>query len=239
MIVPNSIYINQEKLPDFVQTLNQDEIIRKQYKTCEVAETIDVTTNINHFKSLELYFKTDHHMTSLGAYILYMTFCEKAKINPEPIQSYNQKVVSNSFLGTFDSKTRIIGQDPDKITIFENNANTDLREVIYDKETTKSLYNEDYLYTKDKYSYFLNGNNSKVVVKTKVENSKKLLVVKDSYAHNVIPFLCSNYEEIHVIDPRYYHLSISDYAKENKMTEVLVLYNFSNLMTDIGVRGIK
>lgn len=239
MIVPNSIYINQDKLPDFAQTANQEEIIQNQYKKLKYAKSVEVTKWIKMYKNEELYFKTDHHMTSKGAYILYAVYCKSAGITPEPIQNFEEKVVAEDFLGTFDSKTRIIGQEPDIITIFQNQANTGLEEVIYDSRVTQSIFNEEYLQTKDKYSYFLNGNNSKVAVKTKIKNNKKLLIIKDSYAHNVVQFLCSNYEEIHVIDPRYYHKSISEYANENNITDVLVLYNYANLITDIGTRGIN
>ena len=83
---------------------------------------------------------------------------------------------------------------------------------------------------KDKYSYFLNGNNAKVVVKTNQKNGKKLLVVKDSYAHIMSQFFCQNYEEIHFIDQRYYNYSIEEYAKQNQITETLFLYNVGNII---------
>ena len=68
------------------------------------------------------------------------------------------------------------------------------------RETTNSIFDEDFLNKKDKYSYFLNGNNAKVgQVKTKQTNGKKLLVVKDSYSHIMAQFLCQNFEEIHFI----------------------------------------
>lgn len=239
MIVPNSIYINQEKLPDFVEVANQEEIIQMQYSKLENAKAVEVTDLINTYKNEDLYYKTDHHMTSKGAYILYVAYCRKAGITPETIQNFEERVVSKEFLGTFDSKAQITGQKKDTITVYLNKANTDLKEVIYDTETTKSIFNENYLKTKDKYSYFLNGNNSRVVVKTKIENGQKLLIIKDSYAHNVVPFLCNNFEEIHVIDPRYFHMSISEYANENGITDILVLYNYANLITDIGTRGIN
>lgn len=232
MLVPNSISIYPEKLPDNVQTINQEEIIKEGYATLENAIPVEVMEAIKQQKGKGLYYKTDHHMTTKGAYVLYETYCKKVGIVPEPMEAFEETIVSTEFLGTFDSKAQILGQEKDSISIFQNKANTDLKEVIYDKETTKSLYNEAYLQTKDQYSYFLNGNNSKVVVKTKVENGKKLLIIKDSYAHNVVPFLCSDYEEIHVIDPRYYHKSLVEYAKENEITQVLALYNFANLLND-------
>ena len=96
-----------------------------------------------------------------------------------------------------------------------------------------------FLKQKDKYSYFLNGNNAKVVVKTNVKNDKKLLVIKDSYAHIMAQFLCNDYEEIHFVDPRYYKMPLSEYIENENIDEVLFLYNVSNLVTDVGIRTIR
>ena len=101
------------------------------------------------------------------------------------------------------------------------------------------MFNDNYLNKKDKYSYFLNGNNAKVVIKTNINNGKKLLIIKDSYAHIFAQFICQNYEEIHFIDPRYYKVNISDYIEKNNLDEVLFLYNVSNMLQDIYLRGIK
>ena len=96
----------------------------------------------------------------------------------------------------------------------------------------------EYLDKKDKYSFFLNGNNAKVVVKTNVENNRNLLVIKDSYAHIMAQFLCQNFEEIHFIDPRYYKLSLTEYATENNITDILFLYNISNMISDLGILSV-
>ena len=82
-------------------------------------------------------------------------------------------------------------------------------------------------------------NNEKVVVKTNVGNGKKLLVIKDSYAHIMAQFLCQNYEEVHFIDPRYYKASVTEYASKNNITDILFLYNVSNIISDMGVLSIK
>lgn len=240
MLIPNSIYINQDKLPDFAETPDQNEIINNFYaKLSDNIKKINVTETLKKNKDNYLYFRTDHHQTSNGAYLAYKEFNDAKGITTLPLSQYNLKMVSNSFLGTFDSKAQIVNQKPDDIMVYENKNNTNLKEVIYDNEVTKSIYNEEYLNTKDKYSYFLNGNNTKVVVKTNVENNKKLLVIKDSYAHIMTQFLCNDYQEIHFIDLRYYKKSMSEYIKENGIDEVLFLYNVSNLATDIGIRNLK
>ena len=71
-----------------------------------------------------------------------------------------------------------------------------------------------------------------------MENGKKLLVIKDSYAHIMAQFICQNYEEIHFIDPRYYKASLTEYAIKNNITEILFLYNTSNLVSDLGILSV-
>lgn len=238
MIVPNSIYINQDKLPEYVDSPNQLEIIENMY------ETMNNTININTVQSIkeenknaQLYFKTDHHMTSAGSYILYKEFAKAS--NMKCYDNFITKKISEDFLGTFDAKAQVLNQEKDNIYVYENEYNQNLEKVVYDLETTDSIFEESYLLKRDKYSYFLNGNNAKVEIHTKEENGKKLLIVKDSYAHNFAQFLCGNYEEIHLVDPRYYRTTINDYVNENEITDVLFLYNVSNLSNDLGLRNIR
>ena len=239
LIVPNSIYINKDKLPNNVEIYDQGEIINNAYKGCNSnVKTINVLNILKSNKNLDLYFKTDHHTTSLGAYLLYKEFCNTTNTNCLSLSEYKKEVVSTDFLGTFDSKAQVFKQKTDEIIVYKNDINQNIK-GIYDGKIYNSLFNGDYLNKKDKYSYFLNGNNAQVIIKTKVNNNKKLLVIKDSYAHILSQFLCQNYEEIHFIDPRYYNLPLSEYIKDNNITETLFLYNVSNLATDTGIRGVR
>lgn len=239
MLIPNSIYINQEKLPDNVIPENQEQIINEIYqKLNNDINKINVTEVLLNNKDKYIFFKTDHHMTSLGAYLTYNEFCLVSNKQPKLLQNFEEKIVSKDFLGTFDSKAQVPNQETDIISIYVNEKNTNV-EVQYDNETTNSIYNEEYLSKKDKYSYFLNGNNAKVVVKTNGQNGKKLLLIKDSYSHIMAQFLCQDYEELHFIDPRYYKLSLSEYARNNEITEILFLYNVSNIVSDLGLVTIK
>ncbi len=239
LLAPNSIYINQDKLPTHVEKVDQNAIIHEAYSACQHLKTIDVIPSLKENNSIiQLYFKTDHHMTSEGAYLLYQAFCKTANIETISLSEFRKETVSTDFLGTFDSKAQVPGQEQDKITVYKNKVNTN---VIgeYDKEVYNSIFNSQYLEKKDKYSYFLNGNHAKVVIQTQVKNGKKLLVIKDSYAHIMAQFLCQNYEEVHFLDPRYYNLPLSDYCTENEIDETLFLYNVSNLVSDIGIRNVR
>ncbi len=239
LLAPNSIYINQDKLPDNVEIVDQHDIIRDVYLRCPNVKTIDTVPILKANKDIKkLYFKTDHHMTSEGAYLLYQEFCKVANIPVTQLSEFTKETVTKEFLGTFDSKAQVVWQETDEITVYKNVINTNVL-GDYDGEKYNFIFNEEYLNKKDKYSYFLNGNHAKVVIKTKVNNDKKLLVIKDSYSHNLAQFLCQNYEEIHFLDPRYYKLPLSDYCKENEIDETLFLYNVSNLVSDIGIRNVK
>ena len=239
MLIPNSIYINQDKLPDNVTTYNQEQIINEFYsKLDDKIKTVNVTDILIENKDEYIYFKTDHHMTSFGAYLAYMKYCSVANIEAEKLSNFERKTVSTKFLGTFDSKAQIPNQEKDRIEIYINQKNSDIKSAEYDNETTKSIFNTEYLDKKDKYSYFLNGNNSKAIIKTNVDNNKKLLVIKDSYAHIMSQFLCENYSEVHFLDPRYTNFDYVEYVKENEITDVLFLYNVSNFTTDTNLNKI-
>lgn len=238
-LVPNSIYINSDKLPENVEVPNQEDIINTVYSNIKNTKNINVTSALKEEnKTKPIYFRTDHHMNSDGAYVVYREFCNTVNIQPVQIENFNKITVTNDFLGTFDSKAQLVNQTPDEIFVYKNEINTNIEEAIYDKETTKSIFNEEFLTGKDKYSYFLNGNNSKAIIKTKVDNNKKLLVIKDSYAHIMSQFLCENYSEVHFLDPRYTNFDYKEYVQENGITDILFLYNVSNFTTDTNLTKI-
>lgn len=239
MLIPNSIYINKDKLPENVEAPNQKNIIDLAYNQINNTININVVDSLeNENKSSQLYFKTDHHMNSDGAYVVYKEFCKTAKLQYAELNEFNRVTVANDFLGTFDSKAQIIGQEPDELFVYENEINTNIKEAVYDKESTQSIFNTDYLTGKDKYSFFLNGNNSKAIIRTNVNNDKRLLVIKDSYAHIMSQFLCQNYNEVHFLDPRYTNFDYEEYVEENGITDVIILYNVSNFLTDTNLSKI-
>ena len=239
ILAPNSIYINNDKLPNNVEVPNQEEIIKQIYSETEDTNNINVVESLKkENKNKQLYFKTDHHINSAGAYIIYREYCKAANIATKEIDNFNRVTISNEFLGTFDSKAQLLNQQPDELFVYKNENNTNVKEAIYDKQTTNSIFNEEYLKGKDKYSYFLNGNNSLAIIKTNVNNGKKLLVIKDSYAHIMSQFLCQNYSEVHFLNPRHTNFDYAEYAKENKITDVLFLYNVSTFVQDTNLKKI-
>lgn len=148
--------------------------------------------------------------------------------------------MSRDFKGTLYSKIIDNTLTPDEIYRMNNNNSNYIVNYVATNRITNTLYEDEYLNKKDKYSYFLNNNNPLIIIENKtLENADEIIVIKDSYANTFIPFLTNNYAKIHVIDPRYYKMSISDYIKNNNIKEVLFLYNVKTIDTDLGIISIK
>lgn len=100
-----------------------------------------------------------------------------------------------------------------------------------------SIYERKYLDGSDQYAAFLNSNQAQTVIRDSGKGN--LLIVKDSYANTFAQFVADEYAEVHLIDPRFYRGSISEYTKENGIDEVLVVYNIPNFAIDTAIGGIS
>lgn len=242
MLIPTKISIYENKLPNNVKIDNQEEIINNIYNKLNqnINKVQLYNTLINERNNYQLYYKTDHHWTSYGAYFGYKEFCSKNNISYIEISNFNIETVSNSFKGSTYSKVVYPYSHNEKIDIF-NYQDYDLDvEYIISNKKTKSLYNYDYLNKKDKYAMFLDNNHPLITITNNdIKNDTNILIIKDSYANSMIPFLINHYNKIHVIDPRYYKKSTSKYIKENNIQNVLILYNVGTLYTDNNIFSIR
>lgn len=242
MIVPTSITINANLLPKYATEYSEIERINKIYSKLENCTTIDMTSKLDKLNQsgTQTYYKLDHHWTTRAAFEAYTSYIESIKGNTLPLRDFKEEIVTEEFYGTTYSKANLYNLLPDKITTYTNINNTFEIKYVKLNETTDSFYNKDYLTKKDKYAMFLNENQELVIITNKnISSDKKLLIIKDSYANCFVPFVANNFKTTHVIDPRYYAKSISDYIQENDIDEVLFLYNMHTLATDQGIFNIK
>ncbi len=245
LMVPNASCIYKDCLPS-------NAVIDDQRKTMEhikdkVDESIvfvDPSEELYNAKDEYIYYKTDHHWTINGAYIGYKKLCDALKMEAVDVSEYNISVASDDFLGTLYSDAPVFNADKDKIIIYERKDGK--YKVDYEDEgfSQDSLYNYDKLDIKDKYQVYLDGNHSIIRIynennKSKDKNdggegkSDKIIVVKDSYAHCLLPLLADNYEEIIVVDLRYYHeKTVSDLAKEEGISDIIFINNIDFINTD-------
>ena len=197
----------------------------------------DLYTPLWEHRDEDIFYRTDHHWTSLGAYYGYTGLAEALGFTPVSLDSYTETVRSTEFYGTVFSSSGVRWVKPDTISTYVPDTGITVTEHSYDNkgnpiEIPRSLYVESFLSVKDKYSMFLGGNQSLGVVKTPNTDKPKLLIIRDSYTDSVVPFLTPHYSEIHLIDLRYYKLSIQDYIEQNGIDQALVLYSVPNFVTD-------
>lgn len=187
-----------------------------------------------------LYYHTDHHWTTHGAYVGYQAYCAAAGLSPIPEADFQKTCVTTDFHGTIFSKLHDSTVPGDAITLYENPANRLTVSYPDTGEVTDTLYNRDYLAQKDKYSMFLNNLHPLVEITNETADSdRQLVLIKDSYANSMVPFLVNHYQKIYVFDTRYYRFGPSSFINEHpEVTDVLLLYNMNTIDTDLGVGGI-
>ncbi len=224
MLVPTAATVLANKLPSYHMELNQYEEIQKLAN--EKFELISVNETLKKHKEEYIYYFTDHHWTSLGAYYSYKAW----KPETLPLDSYISETLSTDFLGTLYSKVKV---KPSKMDTMMAHYLKGEQQVEYnlDGQLKNTFYERSFLTKKDKYSVYFNGNQPVTKIKGYGSNGK-LLILKDSYANTFAQFAVADYSEVHLIDLRSFNMPVSQYMDMMQIDEVLVLYNFKNFTED-------
>lgn len=242
MLVPNKIEIYRDMISSNVPDDSQKSYLEefKGYLGNKV-KMVDVYSAFEKSKNAEqLYYKTDHHWTSDGALLGYQTYCKSTGIMPVNTASLTRALASDSFYGSLYYKNGAEIGNPDSIYIYAQQADLQLVTKYYDtKKKVASLYDSSKLKGRDPYEVFTGGNHSQIKIRTNVESDRKLLIIKDSYANSMVPFLVNNFSEINVIDLRYYTGTIQDILNNNDITDVLVLYNINTFNSDSSILNLN
>ncbi len=236
LLVPTAVSVYKDKLPFVYEEAEQNDTINRIYSSLN-CKTVDIREILNQNKDKQLYYRLDHHWTTEGAYLAYTKIAEKMGFDPLSKNYFNIETVTNDFKGTIYSKALMPAQG-DAIDVYKSNTSFTV-EYKDSGEVTNSLYNFDYLNKKDKYSLFLNNIHPLIeITNNDIENNNSLMIVKDSYANCAAPFLAEHFKKIYVFDTRYYKESISKFANEKSINEILFLYNVNTIDTDLGIKGI-
>ena len=237
-LIPTQACIWADRLPEGAPNASQTGLMDQAREAVTGAAWADVYTPLMEHRDEDIFYRTDHHWTSLGAYYGYTGLAGALGYDPVPLSDYTPTVRSTEFYGTVFSSSGVRWVEPDTITTYVPDDGITVVSHTYDSagnpaEEQRALYVESFLSVKDKYSMFLGGNQSLGVVKNANNpDGPKLLIIRDSYADSLVPFLTAHYSEIHLIDPRYYHLSVKDYVAQNGIDQALVLYSVPNFVTD-------
>ena len=232
--VPSKGYICYDKLPVNAMKYLDDEYNETIRKSAGNIRYIDIASEfMNSAEKDSFYYRTDHHWTSRGAFAAYTAICKAYGLTPSDKNDFSVETVGG-FYGTSYAKSCYTLTAPDNVELWINKKTLGRAEVtiVEGKKETRSenMFFREHLSESDKYLVFLDGNHSLLTIKTG-NTGGRLLMIKDSFAHSIAPFLADNFEEIVMVDLRYYKGSLKEMIDNEGITDILFLYSTENLCT--------
>lgn len=254
MIVPSASQILTETLPLFASPYQEQAFLTSVRDGVGEEHFIDVGSLLRSHQEEYIYYRTDHHWTSLGAFYGYQAWAKAASLTPRGLDAFSVQTVSDSFYGTIQAKVNL-PMAPDSITIFtpkemispdsvtpEDMASPDSTSpmaytVTYNEseDVRDTFYEWSALDIRDKYRFFLNGNQPIVRISSAVSSQRNLLLIKDSFANCFVPFAANHFGQTVVVDLRYFNGDVPALMDAYSITDVLVLYESSFLATEPSV----
>ena len=241
LLVPDSAAILSDLLPPYFMVENQFELLNSvQDNMAESIIWIDAASVLQNHAEEKIYYKTDHHWTSLGACYVFLNAAEQMGLKGDFTDAYDIYPVTSDFNGVLSGTSGFCQDEREEIEVYIPKENSVSVAVNYveDQQKRTSLYDTSKLESKDKYAVFLGGNFSLVDIKTSSLYEKKLLLVKDSFANSFIPFLAPFYQEIIVVDPRYYAGTMEEIVETYAVTDALFLYSGNTFFQDNNISGV-
>ena len=232
MMVPTKSWVLREKLPAFAPHYKEqkfDDALQQKLEKEDVL--ISVEPVLDAHKEEEIYYRTDHHWTTLGAWYAYEQYTKAVGGDLQRAQGKKKfRCISKDFYGTTYAKINYARQ-ADKIEIYEP---ADKLRVVYNmgEKKTKTLYDVSFLKTADQYSVFTGGNQAVLEITGGIKNGKTLLLIKDSFANSILPFLAEDYEKLVVVDLRQLNVSGDRLLEMFSPTDILILYNSAQFAQD-------
>ena len=232
MMVPTKSWVLREKLPAFAPHYKEQKFYDALQQKLEKEDVlISVEPVLDAHKEEEIYYRTDHHWTTLGAWYAYEQYTKTVGGDLQRAQGKKKfRCISKDFYGTTYAKINYARQ-ADKIEIYEP---ADKLRVVYNmgEKKTKTLYDFSFLKTADQYSVFTGGNQAVLEITGGIKNGKTLLLIKDSFANSILPFLAEDYEKLVVVDLRQLNVSGDRLLEMFSPTDILILYNSAQFAQD-------
>lgn len=229
LLIPSKETIYKDYLPDYAPII--DEIGLMEEVTISInSNIIDRLATLEGKREEYIYYKTDHHWTSLGAYYGYEALGDYLGFKPVEIEQFNKDLVSDTFLGSMYRKVNVFKGSPDRIFKYYLDGDSIDHLIVNEESIRDSLYDESFLDKNDKYSYFLGGDYGLVEINTKINNGRSLLLIKDSFSNSMVPFLAEHFETIYMIDARYFGRSITEFIEEKDIEDILMAYSLSTII---------
>ena len=207
--------------------------LRVHLQACE--SYVDVVTPLRS-RAAEgegVYYRTDHHWTSLGAYYAYAELMRAWGMEADllPREAFSVETVEG-FYGTAHAAAGWRFVPPDTLELWHVD-NEDAFTVTVDGRRTEGFFSRAYLATRDKYAVYLDGVHECTIIEKEGEERERLVIFKDSFANSIAPFLAQHFDLVllNLSSTRNDYTDLSRYASEYGADRVLVLYTLENVMT--------
>ena len=230
-LIPSAAEVWRDKLPADAPSWDQAELV---HMASELGVPLaDLQGALAAHADEPIFYRTDHHWTTLGAFYGANALLETLRKEPLSREDFSPETASEDFNGTLYSQSGVHWLDSDTMEFWVNEEGLSVTSWRTGEPEAGSLYDRAYLEKKDKYSAFLGGNQPLCVIKNNaITDGSKLLLVRDSYSDSLAPFLSQRFSEVHLLDLRYYRLPAARYAAENGIADIVVLYSIPNFITD-------
>ena len=235
MVAPAASSIYPERVPAHAPLLQEESYLSQIQAAVEQAGGVYLPLEdaLSAHKDEYIYYRTDHHWPTQGAYYAYSELCSALGLEPFDRAAHTAVDVPD-FYGTFYSRARTWNAQPDTLTYYDLDNPLTIYTVtgpgMPTEGQTTGLYDLDKLDVYDKYAAFLHGNNG--LSRVEGDGEGRILVIKDSYANSFVPFLTANYAQIDVVDLRNYNYGLDGLIAENGYDQILVLYSFDSFKSD-------
>jgi len=243
-VPPRKIDVMTNKLPMFFPIERHEKYFEELYKYIDNDIYFDLLNALKPKNDEYIYYKTDHHWTTLGAFYAYSSISETMGYEALSKEDYTIETVSEDFYGVLYSKAGAKWIEPDTIEYYKSESTSYFATKIHganNKTTTlQEFYDREKLETKDKYSSFLGGINSRITLSNMILSryNTKLLLIADSFGQSLAPFLACNYDYIEVIDTRFFNDNIYDFIENLEPDNILILVNMENLSTQDNLKKL-
>ena len=241
LLVPDAANILSDTIPPLAAVEDQTQLINQVRKELgESVNWVDAVSVLNKHKSEKIYYKTDPHWTALGAFYTFHEAAKALDIDEDFASGYVAHPVTDSFNGTLAAKSGVNLDVKETIDIYvpKDEDNDVIVNYVDEQRRTTSIYDSAKLKTRDKYGVYLGGNSSVIDIKTVSSSSRRLLLVKDSFANCFVQFLTPYFREIILVDPRYYGGNIQNIMENYRITDVMFLYSGNTFFTDNSISGV-
>lgn len=238
MIIPTQIEFEDEKFSSLADS--QKETIDSIYEgIADDVICVDAYSALQKHRDEYIYFRTDHHWTTLGAYYAYKEFAADAGVAAPDISSFEENK-ADGFLGYLYNQAQAteLKDKPDTIYYYTKGENLSFDAKAWEEgkvvDYSGKLFNIPTSGAEVKYSLFMGGDHSLLDIKTETQNKRTLLVLKDSYANAFMPWLVHSFQRVVAVDPRSFGGDIGEIIEEYDVTDVLLMnYTFTTTFDGI------